>query len=482
MQHPEPQDLTALAYGLIEDAERDRLLEHMAECDQCRAVYDSYRDEQTLVREAVVRDARSGPAEARALERTLVMLGAAESVEQQPAGKLLRVPLWMIATQVAALLVVAVGLFLILKPEPQVMRVAAADRAPATVEQGEVLVEHGGEWRKADALPAESWARVGAQPVSLALDDGSRVQFKEDSVFRLSWQEAQPPVLEVHAGYGKIMTAMLTQLVVRAGDANIHMMPGSTSDVTCSPVDSYWRENPRFAGSWNRVSSVHANFQAGEAWMRASTPEFAEAAFVAGDSFIWTPQTIRAQDSMGGEISVRYSTLFNQAQELELQVENLQARRSFLLAMLRFNEVKQRNPDMTVYSRALADLASDKHTYVVEWMEMPHSGLLLPEGVDLPAHGTYAVEGGPGIIYFYENSRFEAESPDALKEKVSDEAWAMFHDRYTWDAEKRKLTRKSIVKLTARASSSSGGGVSGVRAVAPQSKPDAGSSAGAHGK
>jgi hypothetical protein len=425
----------------------------------------------------VVRDARSGPAEARALERTRVNLGAAESVEQQPEGKLHRVPLWMIATQVAALIVVAVGLFLILKPEPQVMRVAAADRAPATVEQGEVLVEHGGQWRKAEALPAESWARVGAQPVSLALDDGSRVQLKEDTVFRLSWQEAQPPVLEVHAGVGKIMTATLTQLVVRAGDANIHMMPGSTSDVTCSPVDSYWRENPRFAGSWNRVNSVHANFQAGEAWMRASTPEFAEAAFVAGDSFTWTPRTIKAQDSQGDEIFVKYDRLMAQVRDLKQQVHNLNAERPFLRAVLRFHEVKQRNPTLLVYSTGVADLLAHQERYAINLAPFLEGsfGPLANEGTTLMPVACHARMGGAGIIYVYKGTRVEAESPEAMKEKVSTEAWEAFQANFQWDAKEHKLVRISVTKTNtgARASASSGG-FAGALPVTPESNPKGG--------
>ncbi len=461
MQHPEPHDLTALAYGLIEGAERDGMLEHLAQCDQCRAVYDSYRDEQALVREAVVRDARSGPAEARALERTLVMLGAAESVEQQPAGKLLRVPLWMIVTQAAALIVVAVGLFLILKPEPQVMRVAAADRAPAMLEQGEVLVEYGGEWRKADALPAESWARVGAQPVSLALDDGSRVQLKEDTVFRLSCQEAQPPVLEVHNGVSKVMTAALTQFIVRAGDANIHMMPGSMSDVTCNPVDSFWRDNPRFAGSWNRVNSVHASIQRGEAWMRASTPEFAEAAFVAGDSFTWTPRTIKAQDSKGDEIFVKYARLVAQVRDLEQEVQNLDAHQPLLRALFRFDEVQKRNPTLLVYSTGVADLLEDKKRYAINLAPFTDEsfGPLASGRLTLAPVACHAQLGEAGIIYEYKNTRVEAESPEDLKEKVSTEAWEAFRANFEWDAKERKLIRISVTKTSsgARASASSSG-------------------------
>ena len=60
MQHPEDHDITALAYDLIEGPEREALLGHLAECDRCRAVYDSYRDEQVAVREAIVHPSQEG--------------------------------------------------------------------------------------------------------------------------------------------------------------------------------------------------------------------------------------------------------------------------------------------------------------------------------------------------------------------------------------------------------------------------------------
>src|SRR5687767_4173085 len=99
MQHPFEHDITALAYDLVEGAERDTLLEHLASCDQCRALYDGYRDEQVTVRDAIVRDARSGAAEAKALETTLRFLDGAE-VANQKGGRLIRFPLWLIAVEV----------------------------------------------------------------------------------------------------------------------------------------------------------------------------------------------------------------------------------------------------------------------------------------------------------------------------------------------------------------------------------------------
>ena len=122
--HPEPHDLTALAYGLVEAPERDARLEHLAACASCRDAYDGMREEQTAVREAVIRDARSGPAEARALERTLLMLEGA-TIPSPKTGGILRLFAWPM--RVAALIVLAAGLLFLLKPEPEPSRIQVAE-------------------------------------------------------------------------------------------------------------------------------------------------------------------------------------------------------------------------------------------------------------------------------------------------------------------------------------------------------------------
>src|SRR5262245_25034139 len=104
MNHPESHDITALAYSLVPSPEREKLLEHLASCDECRESYDAAFEEQAQVREVMFEEARSGEAEARALDKVLQTLkNLPAPQEKQPAGRLFSLPSPVVyALQIAA--------------------------------------------------------------------------------------------------------------------------------------------------------------------------------------------------------------------------------------------------------------------------------------------------------------------------------------------------------------------------------------------
>lgn len=272
MQHPFEHDITALAYDLldhVDGGEREALLEHLSGCDQCRAAYDSFRNEQVTVRDAIVSDARSGAAEAKALEATLAMLGTLEAPAQK-RGRLLRLPAWLIIGEIAAVLLVSLGLFFLLKPddtETDVIPVAEADRAPATIESGVAYVQNnGGEWKAAEAVPVDQWVKTGAETFSVQITGGPRAEFEPNSVFRISLQDgsqSQPVVFVLH-GNGVIDTAGVSNdVLVRSGGTGFYTMPNARLSLACEG-------------------------EAGQALRSWSTPSTVRARVVDGDVVLWT--------------------------------------------------------------------------------------------------------------------------------------------------------------------------------------------------
>lgn len=306
MQHPEDHDITALAYDLIEGTEREALLEHLSECDACRAVYDDYRDEQSIVREAIVRDARSGAAEAKALESTLKMLGAIAPTEdtntdEAKRGRLLHMPVWVIAGQVAALLAVAAGLFFIMKPDAveapdDAITVAEIDRAPASVDEGVVYVrDTEGDWKQADAMPMDEWVMAGDSKVlTFTMANGSRAELQPDAVFRIAKDggNGETIVYLLH-GNGVIDTRNVTgEIEVQAGEANFLTMPGARVQLEC--LGEADRKSPR---SWSRATYVGAKVLDGEVGdvvvksnQRGINRGFSMVPLRNGEKVEWTPQ------------------------------------------------------------------------------------------------------------------------------------------------------------------------------------------------
>ncbi|MEZ5991920.1 MAG: hypothetical protein R3E76_06170 [Planctomycetota bacterium] len=300
MQHPEDHDITALAYDLIEGAEREALLEHLSECDACRALYDNYRDEQSVVREAIVRDARSGAAEAKALENTLKMLGAIAPTEdtdiaENKRGRLLHMPVWVIAGQVAALLAVAAGLFFIMKPAPveapadDAITVAEIDRAPASVDEGVVYVrDTEGDWKQADAMPMDEWVMAGDSKVlTFTMANGSKAELQPNAVFRIARNGGNgDPIVYLLHGNGVIDTRNVAgEIEVQAGEANFLTMPGARVQLEC--LGEADRESPR---SWSRATYVGAQVLDGEVGDVVVTSNQRGLPLQNGERVEWTPQ------------------------------------------------------------------------------------------------------------------------------------------------------------------------------------------------
>lgn len=353
MQHPEPHDLTALAYDLVEGAERETLLKHLAECDQCRATYDSFRQEQALVRDAIVRDARSGPAEARALERTLLMLGA-QGQESAPArGKLL--PLWLWAAQAAAMLLVAVGLFFILRPEPEpdVIPVADTNRA-AAIENGIALVsDDGGAWRQAEAVPFDAWTKAGDE-LTIHLLDGSSAVLQADAIFSISYEaDMKTPILNVVDGRGFVRAADNAQLLVRTGDTRLHALPGAQIEIT-SEGEAAWGSNAQGLRSWTLPRNAQADVKQGDVLVVPGSRKLSSVALRNGESMRWTPQGLDARDAAGRSLTLSLGLeVGGDAAHDPAELAKLED--SINALMLRLQDVQQRHGELKTADWFLED-------------------------------------------------------------------------------------------------------------------------------
>lgn len=267
--HPELHDLTALAYDMIEGTERNELLEHLAECNSCRDIFDSYRDEQALVRDVIVEDARSGPAEAAALQKTLSLLaeldGDAEEPESKASkGKLIKFPALRVATEVAAIAVVAVGLFLFLKPSVEtspetafetvadskiikIRKIAEEVKAPVEVNEGTVLVGNdSGEWQAASAIPADEWVMVGGQALSFTQANGSRATASNGAVFRISVDETRSGEPMIYLLHGDIKINASSPVMLQAGNqGHFYALAGSEVSVSAVAKEHNWASDSR---------------------------------------------------------------------------------------------------------------------------------------------------------------------------------------------------------------------------------------------
>lgn len=266
MNHPEPHDLTALAYNMVEGPEREQLLEHVNQCDACRELYDSYLEEQALVRDVLYRDARSGPAEARALEKTLAALNAlgepAAPQPAAPAGRLFSLVTWKLVAQVAAVLVIALGLLVILKPPvkdaPETIAIAPQDQAPGRVVSGELLVPASGQWQRADAVPVNEWVMAGDAPLELAFPGGASASLQPSAVFRIAREEGESrPVLYLLHGSGVYAAGDQPDMYcVRWRDGEFVPMAGAQVSFAASYAEN-WQPDAQNVRGW--VAARHMN-------------------------------------------------------------------------------------------------------------------------------------------------------------------------------------------------------------------------------
>lgn len=273
LSHPELHDLTALAYDMIEGSERDGLLEHLSECDSCRDIYDSYREEQSQVRDVIVEDARSGPAEAAALQKTLLLLAELDgepTASSAPEGKLLRLSALWVAVEIAAVVLVAVGLFFLMKPEGprnNILEVAKEIQAPVDIDSGTVLVgTDDGAWQPADAIPSNEWVMAGDSELSFSQIDGLTAKATSGTVFRISIDEARSgePIIYVLNGDVSVKAASIP-VALRAGDKGFfYAMPGATLAVSAQAQEQNWSADSRLLRRLKALQAFEVKSESGE--------------------------------------------------------------------------------------------------------------------------------------------------------------------------------------------------------------------------
>ena len=343
MQHPEPHDITALAYGLIEGTERETLLTHVSECDACRAVYDSYREEQAGVRNSIMHDARSGAAEAKALESTLKMLGGFE--EAKPRGRLLGLPRWVLVAEVAAMLAVAVGLFFILKPdnEPEVVPIAEELRAPAKVDGGVVYVsDRQGEWKPADGVPEDEWVMAGSEgPLLLTMENGSQAKIEPSGVFRVGRDGVSRQLMvQILRGNGVIDTADMTEnMFVRSGDAGFYAMPQARFSISSETDDAKWR-------SWTQATRVHATVNSGDVVLWPEGRQYNKLPLQSGDKVEWTAQDFKVYTHNGKTLPMKYWHAAANPQLIETEFDSGEVQRMMIELKPRLADLQKRLDNM----------------------------------------------------------------------------------------------------------------------------------------
>lgn len=249
MNHPEPHDLTALAYALVSGPEREQLLEHIASCDACREAYDAAFEEQALVRDVMFEEVRSGEAEARALDKVLQALKTGEAVTEEKQGKVLGLfSPWGVGLQIAAALMIAAGVFYVAvvmpsdsggKPDDAVSKAGGTDaKTDIPAKGGNLLVMAEGtpelenaRWEQSDAVPLNVWCRNDSTtPVTFSLN-GADLKFDGGAYFQLQPMDGQVSVYMLRGDAS--VTNSTNVLRVLTNTNEFQAMPGASFDVEC---------------------------------------------------------------------------------------------------------------------------------------------------------------------------------------------------------------------------------------------------------
>lgn len=345
MNHPEPHDLTALAYNMVEGPERERLLEHVHLCDSCRELYDSYLEEQALVRDVLYRDARSGPAEARALEKTLATLNALGAPTQaqapQPAGRLFSLVTWKLVAQVAAVLVIVLGLLVILKPPvkegPETIAIAPQDQAPGKVVSGELMVPASGQWQRADAVPVNEWVMAGDQPLELAFPGGASASLQPNAVFRIAREEGETrPVMYMLHGSGVYAAGNEPDMYcVRWRDGEFVPMAGAQISFQASYAEN-WQPDAQAVRGWMAARHMNVRVKDGKGVFLPARGGTLPGVLVAGEGLEQGPDRARLIRTEHGAMELL----------IELQTESADAARRADFLRLRLGEIRTGNDQL----------------------------------------------------------------------------------------------------------------------------------------
>ncbi len=246
MNHPQPHDLTALAYALVPSPEREQLLEHIAACDACREAYDAAFEEQALVRDVMFEEVRSGEAEARALEKVLLALKNGAAVAEEKRGKVLGLfSPWGIALQMAATVAIAAGIFYVAVVMPNNEAPVTPSSDSGSVAKDEIPVKGGdvmvladgapeldsGRWSSASAVPVGVWCRNDNKaPLTFSID-GADLQFEPGAYFQLQPSNGD---LSVYVLRGDASMSNATRMLNVITNTNeFRALPGSTFEVEC---------------------------------------------------------------------------------------------------------------------------------------------------------------------------------------------------------------------------------------------------------
>lgn len=246
MNHPQPHDLTALAYALVPTPEREQLLEHIAACDACREAYDAAFEEQALVRDVMFEEVRSGEAEARALEKVLLALKNGEAVAEEKQGKVLGLfSPWGIALQMAATLAIAAGIFYVavVMPNNEAPGTPATDsdsvaKDEIPVKGGDVMVLadgspefDSGRWSSASVVPVGSWCRNdNKSPLTFTLN-GADIQFEPGAYFQLQPGNGDVAIYVLRGDASVSNATRMLNVITNTNE--FRALPGSTFDVEC---------------------------------------------------------------------------------------------------------------------------------------------------------------------------------------------------------------------------------------------------------
>lgn len=247
MNHPEPHDLTALAYALVSGPEREQLLEHIAACDACREAYDAAFEEQALVRDVMFEEVRSGEAEARALDKVLQALKSGKAVTEEKQAKMLNLfSPFAIGLQIAAALMIAAGVFYVAVVLPQnganppetPVAENAGDKPGIPVKGGDVMVlaESSPEldnarWKSAPSVPLGVWCRNdNSAPLIFALD-GTDLQFESGACFQLQPSNGDVAIYMLRGDASVNNTARTLNVITNTNE--FRALPGSTFEVEC---------------------------------------------------------------------------------------------------------------------------------------------------------------------------------------------------------------------------------------------------------
>ncbi|MCC6575590.1 MAG: zf-HC2 domain-containing protein [Planctomycetes bacterium] len=469
MPHPQPHDLTALAYGLISGPEREQMLEHLASCDDCRASYDAAFDEQSTLRDVLVAEVRSGAVEARALERTLAAIAAQPDLQEdlgvsRPVGRLFRMPRALIygLEAVAALLVISLGVFYLAQPGsplnppatgPGNLAAAPKAEAPAKLE-GVVFAsdKEGNKWERTGEVVADCWLRSDReQPATLSFENGLVCSFSNDAEFKLSTGNAAGVyTIVLRSGDMQLNAVDVTSAVAveTVNDDVLFAMPGSTMKVELRRA-----QTPQAVNTWASADSgsVVWVYQADRDLTAISMLKGGDQAEMdrAGKQLLW-------REAKGDALKVFYSSrMVENPQEIIPQMNWFNTQRARLSAAPLGELVKSHRWESGVseqLTRVVTELKSSggqviETTYAFAYdLDLARFKQYLPKG-DLPGSDVEKLE------KFLPDGEYDCDDSDGLKVSLivkTVDGSRTFTARITKDGKSRDVTGKSLEDLTGK--------------------------------